>query len=229
MRQCLAIFVLLLLVVPCVAHADKTAQSVCYSNLKEIDAVVHLWAQENHLSDTNSYTLGDGAINRYLFRSSMVICPSGGTYLAGKTVADSPRCTHHGTLEEMRNEYIMARRRHNGIQIGSGIAAALLAGLVLRGLQSFGRISESAKQMLGSSLLLLLGVLVWMIPQDTLRPTFGIVHPILNVPTAVLFCYGLIVAVKAMSGGRRISTFVLGGISVVFVFLLSLILYSWLR
>ncbi|MGV3757058.1 MAG: hypothetical protein ACO1QS_16885 [Verrucomicrobiota bacterium] len=218
------------LLLPLCAQADRTARSVCHSKLKHIDAAVHLWAQDNNLSDTNSYTLSDGAIIRYLFESNMVACPSGGSYVAGKTVADSPRCTIHGNLEEMRSEYEMARRRHNGIQIGLGIAAVTLVWLMMRWLkcnESSGRISGSTRKILAPTLLFLLGLLTLAMPQDTLRPTYGIVHPILYAPTAVLFTYGLVVSIRTTRGQRKMFSLFLGVISLVSVFLLSLIIISW--
>lgn len=220
-----------LLFVPFAARSDTNARIMCMGNLKQIDGAVQQWVQENHLSDTNTYRLSDGEIVRYLPKGRMLICPSGGTYAAGKTVLDDPRCTFHGSIEDMQREYLLARQRHNRMQIGMGVGAALLAWLTLRWLkfiQHSGRIKESTEQILVPSVVLLLGLLVFAMPQDSLRPSFGIVHPILHVPTAVLFVCGLVVTVRTMLVGRKIPLVILCVFSVVFVLLLRMILLWWL-
>ncbi len=222
----------LLLLVPQTARPDTNPRIVCVANLKQVDMAVYLWAQDNHLSDTNSYSLSDDAVRRYLSKSNMVVCPAGGTYVAGKTVANAVRCTFHGSFEEMRREYEVARRRHNGIQVAMGIAAVLLAWSMLRGFkhaQSSGQISEPVRQILGPSLLFLLGLLVLVMPQDSLRPTFGITRPVLNVPTAVLLFYGLVVTIWSMLKARKMRLIVLCSLGMVFIALLCLIVNSWRR
>ncbi|MCD6050398.1 MAG: hypothetical protein K0Q55_1801 [Verrucomicrobia bacterium] len=65
--------------------------------------------------------------------------------------------------------------------------------------------------------------------QDTLRPTYGIVRPILYVPTAVLLFCGLVLTVKSLLKVPKIGVLLLCSLGVVFITLLSLIVNSWRR
>src|SRR5579871_5747095 len=65
----------------------------CIANLKQIDGAVQEWALENKKVSTDSYSLTDPNILRYLKGSVLPICHQGGVYSAGKTVADVPKCS----------------------------------------------------------------------------------------------------------------------------------------
>lgn len=213
------------------ARGDTNARIACMGNLKQIDGAVQQWADENHLSDTNTYSLQNQAILRNLPGGYLMNCPGGGAYLPGHTVGDEPHCTLHGSLTDMHREYMAARKKHNLLQIGMGIGAGFLVWLTLHWLnhaQNTERISEPTRQILAPGMLLMFGLVVFMIPQDSLRPSFGIVYPILHIPTAVLFFCGLVVTIRTIIVGRKIPLIVLCVFSVVFVLLLRLIFLWWL-
>lgn len=213
------------------ARSDINARILCMGNLKQIDGAVYRWAQENHLSGTNTYSLQDKAILRNLPGGYMMNCPAGGSYQPGKTVDDEPRCTVHGSLTDIQHEYLAARKRHNSIQIALGLGAGLLVWFTVRWLnrwQRAGRITESNKQWMLPGVLLLMGIMTLFMPQDTLRPTFGIVRTLLYVPTVVFCLSGLILAIAAMLRGRKASLIVLCIFSGISAFILSSIILYWL-
>ncbi len=212
--------------------ADTNPRIVCMGNLKQIDGAVQLWASENDLSDTNAYSLQNEAILQNLPGGYLMNCPAGGVYQPGKTVDNEPRCSVHGSLTDMHYEYLAARKRHNTVQIVMGFGAGLLGWLIVRWLntaQSAGRITESSNQLILPGILLLMGAIAFVLPQDTLRPTFGIVRPILHVPTAVFCLSGLIVTIAVIIRGRKTSLIALCMFSGVFVFMLSVIILYWLK
>lgn len=72
----------------------KAQQNACIANLKQIDGAVQQWALENKKTSTDTYALA--SITDFLKGSVMPVCPAGGTYAAGATVADNPTCTIPG-------------------------------------------------------------------------------------------------------------------------------------
>ena len=65
-------------------------KSSCIANLKQIDGAIQQWALENQKKATDAPELA--GVMRYLKGSVLPVCPGGGTYHLGKTVADSPVC-----------------------------------------------------------------------------------------------------------------------------------------
>ena len=65
----------------------------CINNLRLIDGAVQQWALESGKKDTNAYSLSDPALLALLKGSQLPVCPGGGVYAAGKTVADAPKCS----------------------------------------------------------------------------------------------------------------------------------------
>jgi len=223
MKICSAIFALMLLAVPQSACADTNPRIACVGNLKEIDGAVYRWATENHIHETNSYSLSDGTIVKNLPRGVMPVCPAGGTYQPGKTLADWPRCTFHGSVEDMRQEFVEASRRQVRIQCAMGTVSIVMALFILRRLkrlQNDGLIAVPVCQLVTPSLMLVLGILAYQLPQYSLKPTYGIVGEIKYVSTAVFALVGFVTAIKAMRGARKSHVAVLGVLSVICLFLL---------
>lgn len=67
------------------------SKHACIANLKQIDGAIQQWALENKLAETNAPVLAEAT--KYLKGGVLPTCPFGGSYAAGKTVADSPTCT----------------------------------------------------------------------------------------------------------------------------------------
>jgi hypothetical protein len=71
--------------------ACRPNKNSCIANLKQIDGAIQQWALENKLAETNAPVLAEAV--KYLKGGVLPICPFGGSYAAGKTVADPPTCT----------------------------------------------------------------------------------------------------------------------------------------
>jgi hypothetical protein len=70
----------------------------CISNCKEIELALSQWAIDNKKSRTDEAPPISNLLG-YLKGSAMPICPQGGQYGLGKTIADQPTCslsTSHG-------------------------------------------------------------------------------------------------------------------------------------
>ncbi len=82
--------------------ATGSASANCTANLKQIDGAIQQWALENKVASTNTTQLDTNPppYLEYLRGSTMPICPRGGKYSAGRTVADSPSCSFHGATWE---------------------------------------------------------------------------------------------------------------------------------
>ncbi len=93
-------FIILFFIInlPRTGLALSSSKNACIANLKQIDGAAQQWALENRLDSTNRYNLRDSTITEYLKGGLLPECPSGGFYLAGCTIDDSPRCTMHGSL-----------------------------------------------------------------------------------------------------------------------------------
>lgn len=63
----------------------------CIANLKQIDGAIQQWALVNHRAETSTPNLS--AAMKYLKNGELPKCPNGGSYAAGKTIADAPTCT----------------------------------------------------------------------------------------------------------------------------------------
>ncbi|MGV3757428.1 MAG: hypothetical protein ACO1QS_18775 [Verrucomicrobiota bacterium] len=93
------LFILLLIIhCPQTGLARSTQKNACIANLKQIDGAVQQWALENHQADANRYSLADTNITKFLKQGVLPQCPAGGSYVAGRTVEDSPHCMFHGHL-----------------------------------------------------------------------------------------------------------------------------------
>ncbi len=227
-----AIFALLLLAVNQSVRADTNPRIACMGNLKEIDGAVYRWATENHIHDTNSYSLNEAAIAKYFYQGVMPVCAAGGTYQPGKTVAHWPRCTFHGSVEDMRQEFVESSRRQVRIQCAMGAVSVVVALLMLRRLkrlQNDGLIAVPVCQFVTPCLMLALGILAYQLPQYSLKPTYGIVGEIEYVSTAVFALVGFVTAIKAIRGARKLHVAALGLLGMICFLLLLHIAGSSLR
>jgi hypothetical protein len=92
-------FIILFFIINCprTGLALSSSKNACIANLKQIDGAAQQWALENRLDATNRYNLRDSTITQYLKGGQLPECPSGGVYVAGRTIDDVPRCTQHGS------------------------------------------------------------------------------------------------------------------------------------
>jgi hypothetical protein len=75
----------------------------CTFNLRQMEGAAQQWALEHRVPETNSYSLD--ALRPYLKGRELPHCPSGGFYLPGRTLQDPPRCTLHGTVNNLRMDH----------------------------------------------------------------------------------------------------------------------------
>jgi competence protein ComGC len=68
-----------------------STKNTCISHLKQIDGAIQQWALDNKRAETTAPDLS--AAMKYLKDGKLLKCPSGGSYAAGRTVADAPTCT----------------------------------------------------------------------------------------------------------------------------------------
>jgi hypothetical protein len=94
----LALGLLLLTVVPASATRFTHPVNACEANMRQLDGAVQQWALDHGKKSTNQCSATDPEILGYLKRGTLQ-CPSGGTYEL-TTVAESPRCSVHGSLGE---------------------------------------------------------------------------------------------------------------------------------
>lgn len=73
-----------------------SAKNACISNLKQIDGAVALWALENKLTATDTYSFTDTAILKFMRHSRLPECPHGGRDSTAPNVSSSPTCTIPG-------------------------------------------------------------------------------------------------------------------------------------
>lgn len=73
---------------------ERQTRAECVMNLKQLHGAALGWALENKRTSTDTYSFADFA--HYLKGSVVPVCPRGGTYTPGRTVADPPHCSFHG-------------------------------------------------------------------------------------------------------------------------------------
>jgi|SRR2546421_6535034 len=113
--------------------ATSTARSSCINNLRMIQGAVALWGLEHHLPTTSAYSLSDTNILSCLGRGvTLPLCPADGSYSAGRTIADEPSCSVHGTASQMIKEDEHRKRRSEYFEevLVSVLVFAALLGLV---------------------------------------------------------------------------------------------------
>ena len=71
-------------------------KNVCISNLKQVDGAVQRWALENAKAVTDTYSLTDPTVLKFLSGSMLPECPLGGKYSAAPNVVGAPTCTIPG-------------------------------------------------------------------------------------------------------------------------------------
>lgn len=86
---------------PTVALAYRTTAPVnaCIANMKQIDGAAQQWALEYKRDANSTYYLADPQLFGFLKGSVLPVCPTGGRYVSGRRVNESPLCTVHGTLD----------------------------------------------------------------------------------------------------------------------------------
>jgi hypothetical protein len=84
------------------AHGSARGET-CATNLRQIDGAIQQWALANKRSGTNTVSLADPEVLRYLRGSVLPVCRDGGTYLAPRTIAKEPVCSIHGDYDNARN------------------------------------------------------------------------------------------------------------------------------
>jgi len=76
---------------------DYAQMNACIENLKQINAAAENYAVTANLGPTGTYAMSDisGADTKFLkgLVNSEIKCPSGGTYVAGDSIAVPPTCT----------------------------------------------------------------------------------------------------------------------------------------
>lgn len=71
-------------------------KNFCITNLKQVDGAVQQWALEKSKAATDTYSLTDPAVLRFLRGSMLPECPLGGKYSAARNVDGAPTCTIPG-------------------------------------------------------------------------------------------------------------------------------------
>ena len=124
-RYSSTVAVLLFLLMPSAA-ATTTKEGVCANNLRMIHGAVEQWAMENKLARTDSYSLSDTNLLSYMKGGVIKSCPAGGVYSAGKSIADEPVCSIHGTESLLQRK--LGQRRPDPVELLLG-AMLLCAGV----------------------------------------------------------------------------------------------------
>ena len=112
------------------AVATSTELGSCVNNLRILEGAAEQWSIEHTVAKTNAYSLSDTNIWQYLKNYTLPVCPGGGAYRAGKTIADEPSCDIHGTASDIRQEIERLTRRAERIDemiAVAGIYVVLLA------------------------------------------------------------------------------------------------------
>ena len=89
---------LVAIIVPRIQKARAASLAIrqrtdCKANLKQMDSAIQGWALENKKTSKDTYSLVDTTLLQYLKGTTLPVCPAGGAYKAGKTVADPPICS----------------------------------------------------------------------------------------------------------------------------------------
>lgn len=72
---------------------SETPRGRCIFYLKQIDGAVQQWALEKSKAATDTYSLTDPAVLRFLRGSKLPECPLGGKYSAAQNVDGAPMCS----------------------------------------------------------------------------------------------------------------------------------------
>ena len=78
------------------AGSRTSPRNGCIANLKQMDGALQQWAQEHKKAATDTYSLTDPAVLRFLRGSRLPECPLGGKYSAAPNVDGAPTCTVPG-------------------------------------------------------------------------------------------------------------------------------------
>ena len=76
------------------------ARRACIAMQQSIRAAASQWAFDRQIPDTNAYSLSTPELLSYFKGSRLPVCPLGGTYTRGATIADLPTCS----IESHRRE-----------------------------------------------------------------------------------------------------------------------------
>ena len=79
---------------PNFTRQKRPIRNACIANLKQISGALDQWALEKRKSANDAPVLIE--VLDYLKDSKLPVCPSGGKYSLGKTVADPPTCSIPG-------------------------------------------------------------------------------------------------------------------------------------
>lgn len=102
------------------AVATSTELGGCANNLRILQGAIEQWSLEHKVAKTNAYSLSDTNIWEYLKNHTLPLCPGGGVYRAGNTVADEPSCSVHSKASNLTQE--IERRTRRGERIDEMIA-----------------------------------------------------------------------------------------------------------
>ena len=80
-------------VIPNLVRAKTTSGNACIHNLRQVQAAIQQWAQENNKLATDSFTSND--IAPYLLNYNLN-CPKGGSYTFGPVVSNGVTCSFPG-------------------------------------------------------------------------------------------------------------------------------------
>jgi hypothetical protein len=79
-------------VIPNLVRAKTTSRHGCINNLRQMEAAIQQWAQENKQSSADRITMPD--ITPYLLNNTF--CPQGGKYTIGPAVSNGVACSFPG-------------------------------------------------------------------------------------------------------------------------------------
>src|SRR2546425_8608763 len=112
------------------AAATTTKEGVCANNRRMIHGAAEQWAMENKLAPTNKYSLSDTNLLSYMKGGVIKPCPAGGIYSAGKSIADEPVCSIHGTASLLQRKLEQRRRDPVELVLGAVLLFAGVGGVV---------------------------------------------------------------------------------------------------
>ncbi|MCD6050397.1 MAG: hypothetical protein K0Q55_1800 [Verrucomicrobia bacterium] len=228
------LFILLFIInCPQIGLALSTQRNACLANLKQIDGAAQQWALENKLDSTNRYNLRDSTITQYLKGGQLPECPSGGVYVAGRTIDNAPRCTLHGSMEtldywrdlqsEMENQMLRTQLVLALVAaVGIFLAIVTMKQAVTQGQDAAERVCLVQPLMMLIAALLVSLLRFW-IPQDFRWDFF------LWMPTLVFALAGFGLAVKALKHRPKKEVIYLVTMALMNFLLLAPIVYGLLQ